>query len=142
MKIVAILMALSIVATEARAITLAKDGKSDYVIVLAEKPLPANQRAANEFQSHFKQMTGVELPIRNDSKHPPLHSIIIGPNRFIEADKVLGNDGFMLSTSEEKLVIIGLGPRGTMYGVSELLEKLGVRWFTPKVTRVPKNATV
>ena len=42
MKILAILMTLSIVATEARAITLAKDGKSDYTIVLAEKPLPGS----------------------------------------------------------------------------------------------------
>ena len=142
MKLLCICILALLATSNVLALTLAKDGKSDYVIVLAQSPLPANARAAKELQTHFKQMTGVELPIRDDSQHPPAHSIIVGPNRFLEADKVLGNDGFMLTTSEQKLVIIGLGPRGTMYGVYELLEKLGVRWFTAKVTRVPKKSTV
>src|SRR5438874_4019505 len=133
MKLLCICILALLATSNVLALTLAKDGKSDYVIVLAQSPLPANARAAKELQTHFKQMTGVELPIRDDSQHPPAHSIIVGPNRFLEADKVLGNDGFMLTTSEQKLVIIGLGPRGTMYGVYELLEKLGVRWFTAKV---------
>src|SRR4029079_3451762 len=62
--------------------------------------------------------------------------------RYLHADKVLGNDGFMLSTSEQKIVIVGPGPRGTMYGVSEFLERLGVRWFTPKVTFIPTKRTI
>src|SRR5207249_2391077 len=91
MRSIALLAAL-LATSNARALTLAKDGKSDYVIVLAAKPLPANARAAHELQSYFKQMTGAELAIVDDSKHPPAHSIIVGPNKYLEADKVLGND--------------------------------------------------
>src|SRR5690349_1840977 len=111
----------------AASLTLAKDGKSDYVIVLSANPLPANQRAAKELQTYFKQMTGAELPIIDDSKHMPAHSIVIGPTKAVEGDKKLGTDGFIVSTSEEKVLIVGPGPRGSMYGTYELLEKLGVR---------------
>src|SRR5439155_22882559 len=54
----------------------------------------------------------------------------------------LGNDGFIIKTIGDRLVIAGPGPRGSMYGTYDLLEKLGVRWFTSKVTLVPKKSTV
>ncbi len=128
--------------TLAASLTLAKDGKSDYVIVLSANPLPANQRAAKELQTYFKQMTGAELPIVDDAKPLPAKAIVIGANKFVEADKKLGNDGFAIATAGGQLRIVGPGPRGSMYGTYELLEKLGVRWLTPKVTRVPTKATV
>ena len=40
---------------------IVRDGKSDYVIILATDASPANKRAAVELQSHLKQMSGVEL---------------------------------------------------------------------------------
>src|SRR5262249_46321009 len=53
-----------------------------------------------------------------------------------------GNDGFVLKTIGDRIVIAGPGPRGSMYGTYDVLEKLGVRWFTQKVTRIPKKTTV
>src|SRR4051812_28086033 len=114
MRLILIAVVMLWMGMPAHAVTLVKDGKSDYVILLAAKPLPANKRAASELQSHLKQMSGAELAIVDDSKDPPPHSIIIGPNRFTEADRSLGNDGFVLKTSQEKVLIIGSGPRGTM----------------------------
>jgi hypothetical protein len=32
--------------------------------------------------------------------------------------------------------------KGTLYGCTTLLEKLSIRWFTPQVTRVPKQEIV
>src|SRR5688500_18617469 len=122
--------------------TIVSDGKSDYVIVLAKDAQPANKRAAAELNAHFKQMAGVELPIVDDSTEPPARAVLIGPSRFIDPPPELGNDGFLLRTRGEQLIIAGPGPRGSMYGVSEVLEKLGVRWLTPKVTIVAKKATV
>src|SRR4051794_15677632 len=60
------------------ALTLVKDGKSDYVIVLAKDAPPANRRAATELQTYLKQMSGAELPIVDDSKHAPPHAIYVG----------------------------------------------------------------
>ena len=118
-------------------------------IVIAEKPLPANDRAAKELQKYVAQMTGQTLAIQNDASPLPAgHAILIGPSRHLDAlgvklDKEkLGDDGFILKSVGPHLVIAGPGPRGSMYGTYELLERQGVRWFTPKVTIVPKIPTL
>jgi hypothetical protein len=93
-------------------------------------------------------MSGATLAIQNDSSPLPARAILIGPSKFTEElgakldPAKLGNDGFVIKTIGNRLVVAGPGPRGSMYGVSELLERLGVRWFTPTVTRVPKKSTV
>ncbi len=56
--------------------------------------------------------------------------------------KDLGSEGFVIETRGPHLVIAGGGQRGTMYGVYEFLERLGVRWFTADVTRVPRLQTI
>jgi hypothetical protein len=38
--------------------------------------------------------------------------------------------------------VIGGGARGTLYGVYELLHRLGCRWFTPEVSRIPRRETL
>ena len=139
MKWIAVLL---MCAGSAFGVTIAREGKSDYVIVLAKDAPAANQRAAKELQSYLKQMCGAELAIVDDAQRPPPHSIDVGPNRFVEMDNVFGDDGFVIHTTGEEIIIAGGGKRGTMYGVSEFLEKLGVRWYTPKVTVVPKKATI
>ena len=53
-----------------------------------------------------------------------------------------GSDGFVLRTLGDSLVIAGGTSRGTLYGVYALLEKLGVRWYTPEVEVVPARARV
>src|SRR5439155_15624278 len=118
-------------------ITLVKDGKSDYVIVTAPNPTPAEQRGASELQKYIQQMSGAELPIVANPKPMPAHAIVTGPG-----PASLGSEGFTIKTTGQRLAIIGGRPRGTMYGCDSFLEKLGVRWFTPKVTRVPKAATI
>src|SRR5439155_19184834 len=105
MKPICVCVIALAMASDALALTLVKDGRSDYVIVLAKDPLPANRRAVQELQSCLKQMSGAELPIIDDTKHAPLHAILVGPNQFLEADKVLGSDGFILSKSEKRVVI-------------------------------------
>ncbi len=119
---------------------------SAQTIVLAEKPLPANERAARELQKYLAEMSGTTLEIQNDAAPLADRAILIGPSKHVDAlgvkldNEKLGNDGFVLKTIGNRLIIAGPGPRGSMYGTYELLEKLGVRWFTQKVTIVPKKA--
>ena len=64
MQIVIIAMLVAMLVAPAVAdITLVKDGKSDYVIVTAPNPTPAEQRGASELQKYIQQMSGAELPI-------------------------------------------------------------------------------
>src|SRR5438045_3016201 len=102
--------------------------------------MPANVRAADEMKKYLNEM-GADATVAKDDQPPPERAILIGPSKHVDAlgvklDKEkLGNDGFVLKTVGKHLVIAGPGPRGSMYGTYDVLEKLGVRWFTPKVTR-------
>lgn len=121
-----------------------QEGTSDYVIVLSATAPPADRRGAAELQKHLAMISGVELPIVADDRPAPAHGIMIGMGRLeggLDAGK-LGGEGFVIRTRDKQVFIAGAGPRGTMYGCSAFLEGLGVRWFTPKVTVAPKQATV
>src|SRR4051794_21556099 len=95
-------------------ITLVRDGKSDYVIVLADDATAAERRGASELSSYIKQMSGAELPVvaRSDSEHAIR----------ISRDANLRIEAFTLRTDGQQLLITGGGPRGAMYGCTALLE--------------------
>jgi hypothetical protein len=129
-------------------LTLAEGGKSGYRIVVSATAPPAARRGAQELQTYLEQMSGTRLPIVTDEGRLPAHAILVGSNRHLAALGItldahhLGPEGFLLRTAGPHLVIAGGGPRGTLYGCTSFLERLGVRWFTPKVTRVPHRATL
>ena len=55
----------------------------------------------------------------------------------------LDDEGFILFSDGKHLVIRGGTDRGTLYGVYTFLEDyLGVRWFTPKLERVPESKNI
>ena len=120
----------------------------EVVIVLSRDASPSEKRGASELQSHLKQITGVEPAIQTDPDALPPQAILVGQSRHTDALGVktdaakLGPEGFVLKTVGQRIVIAGGRQRGTMYGCSTFLEKLGVRWLTPKVTVVPKPATL
>jgi hypothetical protein len=126
-------------------VTLFENGQSQYRIVIAANPLPSERYAAEELQRYFERITGARLPIVSDDEPRTADEIVLGaatlPEDAGQPDAVdrPGPDGFTLRTAGERLVIVGVGPRGTLYGVYALLEeKLGVRWFTPDVEFVPR----
>lgn len=129
-------------------IVLVKDGKPVFTIVLSAHSLPAERRGAEELRWHLKEMTGASLPVITDAQALPEDAILVGRDRYTDALGVkldaqkLGDDGFVLKTVGQRLVIAGPGKRGSMYGCTALLERLGVRWFTPTVTRMPHEPTV
>ena len=133
-----------------QALTLTKDGKSDYAIVLAANASPSEKHAANELQSFLREISGAELPIVGDDQPLKPHEIILGlTNAHVGQLDVkpdlpdFGNEGFAILTVGERLLIVGAPQRGTMYGVYTFLEDhLGCRWFSSKVSRIPKQPTI
>ena len=127
---------------------LITDGRSPYVIVLPAKASPSQRRAAQELQSGIEQISGARLAIADDVALLPDHAILLGHTRHSDGLvpgvdwAKLGAEGFRLKTAGPHLLVLGSDIRGTLYGTYELLEKLGVRWLTPKVTRIPKAATI
>ncbi len=129
---------------------IVRSGKARCVIVLPDNATQAETYAARELQSHVKQMSGVELPQTTEgqrSEHP-------GPFISIGRTKVsakhvtaaqlaaLDEDGYRVFTSDGNLFFVGGSKHGAMYGVYEFLESLGVRWYSPDYTVIPKRSTI
>ena len=126
-------------------IIIADRGASDYRIVLPSKASPSQKHAADELRRFVREMNGAELPIINENERAAPHEILLGDARLrklgVEIDwKKLGEEGYTLRVVGKRLVIAGSPKRGTLYGVYALLEEQwGCRWFTSKVSRIPKH---
>ena len=55
------------------------------------------------------------------------------------AAPALGREAYHLETRDGSLYLLGGGPRGVLYAVYDLLERLGCRWFTPEISRIPRR---
>ena len=142
----AILLALIATACLASDVTLVKGGKSAYSIVLSRDASASEKHAADELQTFLFQISGARLPITVEGKTLPKHVIVLGECRAIRTGidfKSLGDEGFAIKTIGPNLVIAGGRLRGTMYGVYTFLEDvLGCRWYSSKVSYIPKNPTI
>ena len=130
-------------------IILADKGKSDYRIVIPAAATDVEKYAAKELQSFLKQISGAQIGIATDEGAMSESEILLGRNAHLGKLGVnidfnaLGREGFTIRTHGKNLIIAGNTGRGTMYGVYTFLEDhLGCRWYSSKVSRIPKIATI
>jgi hypothetical protein len=129
-------------------LTIADRGKSTYSICVSAQASPSERRGAGELQKFLEEMSGAKLPVVTDSAACGRDAILVGRSRATDAMKPgirwehLGAEGFVLKTWGRRLVIAGGRERGTMYGVYTFLDRLGCRWFTSEVSRIPKVSTL
>lgn len=118
-----------------------------FEICLPEAPSPSEQFAAEELQTYFRKMNGVEIAIRKGQ--PEKKAILLGrhsANRKLW-ERLDNPDFHLLEGSPEQLQIVGgFKPAltsaangrtyafdwGVLYGVYQFLEDQGVRWFRPE----------
>ncbi|MCL2512565.1 MAG: DUF4838 domain-containing protein [Oscillospiraceae bacterium] len=124
-------------------ITVAEDGLSDYVIVIGENAIPAEVTAAEKLQGFLKEISGAELEIARDYVSAQAEEIVIGDtNRYPVDYGPLGDEGFIIKTYDEKVIIAGGKPRGTLYGIYDFLEKFaGCRWYSKDTKFIPSADT-
>lgn len=127
-------------------LTLAFSGQSNYRIVIPNKPTPVIKTAADELQSLFAQSTGVKLPVLTEPVSGDGPSIYLGPTkRFNQIGgpakiKKLAEDGVMIDTDGEDIILSGQNLRGQLYSVYVFCEKvLGIRFLAHDCTVVPKK---
>lgn len=132
---------LAFVSQSAYAITLVENGRTNYRIVLAEGSSPSEHRAAAELNDHIRKISGATIPIVPEKTGP---SILIG-SRYLPKEELatLGDEGFVIRTKGDDLIIAGGRLRGTMYGVYSFLEDtLGCRWYSADVSKIPQMKTI
>ncbi len=134
-------------AGERREYSLFNRGKTDYRIVIGTEASESEQWAATELQKYLSQISGADFNIVDDKSDISDREIVVGYNKH--SQKLLGENYSQQDTTDESftyknvdsnIVLIGGAQRGTMYAIFTFLEKeFGIRWYTPKVTSVPKR---
>lgn len=123
------------------------DKRTQPIIVIASSATAAESFAAKELQSYLKKITG-HNPVLTTVVTQTVGPLIILGGHSLNDDldwKSLGPDDFIIDVSSGRVRIAGgrsvavtdrkggvyVQERGTLYGVYELLEQLGVRWYRP-----------
>ncbi|MGC9319959.1 MAG: DUF4838 domain-containing protein, partial [Armatimonadota bacterium] len=130
--------------------TLATDGETDCVIVLAEDAGAPQQTAAEELQHFLQQVTGAEFPLAAPGEAPEgAPAIVVGPNELFAAAcpdidlADLQHDGIVMRTIGDDLYLAGDPPRGTLYAVYTFLEDVvGCRWWSSTESFIPERPTL
>ncbi|MCE5249104.1 DUF4838 domain-containing protein [bacterium] len=150
---------LCLITTPSGAFVLVKDGLPACFIVLRNDAPEAERYAARELTDHLEKMTGARLPIREAGKADAVpeigHAVLLGRGSWLDLPRfreigedmdTLGSQSYFIraygADDSETLIITGATPRATLYAVYELLKFLGVRWYTPEVTKIPHTRTV
>lgn len=128
------------VSLSARTVTIVDKATSSFVVVLPDTPAEAEILAAKELVRYVEMISGVRLERSSVSEAPDrAHHIYIGAVSDIRKRKMIPeaqhrwDDRYTLKISQEEIVIAGCNPRGTLNGVYDLLERLGCRWYAPRM---------
>lgn len=136
-------------------VTIANKGRANADIVTGPNPPAVIRYAAEELKHHLDRMTGGNFIITEKSKNPV--QIVLGQGN----PDGLKRDGFVIAVKGGRVEIYGRDnpsaqpldlfhlfydetDRGTLMGVYEFLEQLGVRWPAPGPGNayIPERATV
>jgi len=117
----------------------------DAVIHVPLEAAPAERYAAEELQTHLRQMTGGLFSVRELPVTTAGPVILLGRSavaRLLAGFdwNALGEDGGTVKRVGHQLLLAGASPRGTLYAVYTFLDRvLGCRWYTPQCCRIPQR---
>lgn len=121
-------------------IYLADEQSTEYKIVIRKDATESEKTAAAELAKYLKIITRADFPTVTDDAPAEKREIVVGycDRPGCKPQKKLGDDGYTIKVSGDRLLILGSGVRGALYGVYTFLEKYcGCRFFTPDCERIP-----
>lgn len=125
-------------------IEVARDGRTEYVIVQNTNATQAEMLAAKELSSFLGKVTGANFAVVSEATRPlPPQALYVGWTDFAgrHADlSKLGQEDWIIKTKGRNLILTGGRPRGTLYAVYEFLEQeLGCHWLDEFTEVVPSQ---
>lgn len=112
-------------------------------LVVAPAPSKFEQTAEVELQYFWQQLYGRKLEKISASEAKNKSVIYLGQTDFAKANGVdfekCGREEWILKSVGDSLIISGGRPVGSLYGVYEMLERLGVAFLSPEETYIPAN---
>ena len=112
-------------------------------LAAGKNPGRLDKIAVAELQEFFRKIYGKELKCVSEEQAKGKCAVYLGDTAFarkqgIDAGKA-DKEEWILRTVGNNLIISGGKPAGTLYGVYELLERLGVAFIAPDETVIPGN---
>jgi hypothetical protein len=146
LKLLLILALIAMLKCTADAARVTQGGKTSWRIVVPGSSGDVERFACDELKRYVKQMSGAALL---DARNERSHVIRIGLRKDLGTIDLpaakTGFDGYSITVTDDAITIAGDNPRGVLYAVYDLLERLGCRWYHPTIDPkdpevVPKNA--
>lgn len=113
-------------------LTIAKDGRSDYVIFTGAKSSPSETLAAEELAKYLKRMSGADLKVQRGGPMPAAAITVMEKAPLGPGDAPAGVQGYTIAANGKQILIGGDGGRGVLYGTYALLDSLGCRFLAPE----------
>ena len=119
---------------------LAREGKTNYVIVLPAEAPAVLKSAANELADNLAAVTGAVFPIITEKDATDGRPAFrIGGH----AEEYTKHDETAILFQGKDILFEGQMPRGPLYAVYHFLENyVGIRWWTPEETDIPRRPTL
>ncbi len=123
---------------------LVKDGATVWRIALPPAAGVVERFAGVELTRYLEQISGARLGTARQGDdghviHLGLREHLVAAGQDLPEAKP-GYDGYSICIAPRSIAIAGDHPRGVLYGVYDLLERLGCRWYVP--TLDPKDPEV
>ena len=122
--------------------TFARNGKTQYVIAIPEKPAGFDRQAADDLRHYLGKMTGADFRIVAESEVPAgKKAIYVGQTAYAgKAGVDLGQltaEEWVIKNAGENLILSGGKPVGSFYAVWRVLNQLGCYCLTWDQDAVP-----
>ncbi len=100
--------------------------------------------AASRLEYYLEKITGADISVVSDSQPESEYEISVGFTNRENIDLDCFKDGgYVITSTENKVVICGAGNKGTINAVYAFLEKYcGCHWYESEVIVVPENSSL
>lgn len=138
------LLGLLLVPTCLYSAELANNGSTAWKIVLPTEPTVVEKTAARELSDHLTLVTGAAFPTIAEKDVPAGGKSLVFIGHTAKAPKKdYKFDEILIKIDGGNLILAGHQKRGCLYAVYSFLQDVvGVRWWAPDDTFIPKKPTL
>ncbi|EPR65908.1 hypothetical protein [Cyclobacterium qasimii] len=143
--IIGLLLTFSFFASSiAQELTLVKNRKSNFTIIIPEQPTVEEIQGAKVLQHYLYKISGAKLPVKQDRGLPGNNEILVGKVSRPETAKLpydqMGKDGLYIGNNGKQLILTGGPKKGVEYAVYTFLEQyLGCKKYTSTFEVIPEK---
>ena len=113
---------------------------SQAVIVTGSNASATDKYAAERLEYYLEKILGKDIAIVDDSQTAEFEIAVGATNRSSLDLTAYDDGGYVITSSENRVVICGRGNKGTINGVYAFLEKYcGCHWYEANVIITPEN---